>query len=123
MEEAARACRLVHGDVNPSNILVRREGGAWRVAAVVDWEWSVSLSPLMDLGNILRDRGWPIDPFRAALLAAYRERAGNLPEDWPIRSDILELTSALEFLSQPQDRPTIQGPAADRIRACLDRWS
>jgi aminoglycoside/choline kinase family phosphotransferase len=42
--------QLVHADFNPKNILVR---GA-SVAAVLDWEFAFSGTPLFDVGNMLR---------------------------------------------------------------------
>ncbi|MEE8105982.1 MAG: aminoglycoside phosphotransferase family protein [Planctomycetota bacterium] len=124
IDRECKATNLVHGDFNPSNILVEREGRDFRVTAVVDWEWSHSGTPLHDFGNILRDRGgWPTDDFREALVAAYEEVAGPLPESWERKADLLEFTSALEFLNQKEDRPGYQAGAAKRIRMALDRWT
>lgn len=47
------AC-LVHGDFGKRNLLVRRMAGQWVVAAVLDWEFAVSSSPLADVGHFLR---------------------------------------------------------------------
>ena len=48
-----RPC-LTHADFNGSNILVRRVGAAWEVAAVLDWEFAFSGTPAVDFGNLLR---------------------------------------------------------------------
>ncbi len=94
------------------------------MTAVLDWEWSHSGTPLHDFGNILRDRGgWPTDDFREALVAAHEEVAGPLPDRWELKSDLLEFTSALEFLNQEADRPGHQASAAKRIREALNRWT
>ena len=45
---------LVHGDFDGSNILVARVGDQWRVSGVVDWEYAIAATPLVDLGKILR---------------------------------------------------------------------
>jgi len=48
------AAYLVHGDFGKRNLLVRSIAGQWIVAAVLDWEFAVSGSPLADLGHFLR---------------------------------------------------------------------
>jgi aminoglycoside phosphotransferase (APT) family kinase protein len=50
LAESQQAPCLVHGDLGKQNLLVRREQGQWRVAAVLDWELAVSGSPLADVG-------------------------------------------------------------------------
>jgi aminoglycoside phosphotransferase (APT) family kinase protein len=45
---------LVHGDFGERNLLVRRAARKWTVAAVLDWEFAVSGSPLTDVGHFLR---------------------------------------------------------------------
>ena len=49
----AQRC-LVHGDFGKRNVLVREEQGRWKVAAVLDWEFAVAGSPLIDIGHFLR---------------------------------------------------------------------
>src|SRR5260370_19895083 len=44
---------LVHGDFSQSNLLVRRIAGRWSGAAVLDWEFSISSSSLVDFCNFL----------------------------------------------------------------------
>lgn len=45
---------LVHCDFGLRNLLVREENGQWRVAALLDWEFAVSGSPLIDVAHFLR---------------------------------------------------------------------
>ena len=45
---------LVHGDFGGLNVLVRTAPGRLEVAAVIDWEYAHSGSPLVDLGSMLR---------------------------------------------------------------------
>jgi aminoglycoside phosphotransferase (APT) family kinase protein len=53
---------LVHNDFGNRNILVRQENGKWGVAAILDWEFAFSGSPLLDVGHFLRyeRRGAPL---------------------------------------------------------------
>ena len=50
LEELESDRRLVHGDFNPTNILI--DDGA--VSGVLDWEYCHSGTPYMDIGNLLR---------------------------------------------------------------------
>jgi hypothetical protein len=46
--------RLVHGDFNRRNVIVRRSQGRRSVAAILDWEFAIAGSPLTDVANFLR---------------------------------------------------------------------
>jgi len=48
----ARPCRLLHGDPHPSNVLVRRSGSDWILAAWLDWEASRPGDPAWDLARL-----------------------------------------------------------------------
>jgi len=43
--------RLVHGDFNPTNVLINKRV----VSGVLDWEYGHSGTPYMDIGNLLRN--------------------------------------------------------------------
>jgi aminoglycoside phosphotransferase (APT) family kinase protein len=91
LEELGAETRLVHGDFNPTNILVR-EG---RITGVLDWEFSHAGTPYMDIGNLLRNTGPGWHPsIRAGLEAG----GFALPADWQERAELVDLGSHLEFL-------------------------
>jgi aminoglycoside phosphotransferase (APT) family kinase protein len=52
--EVDAATSLVHGDFGKRNVLMKCEYGQWRVAGILDWEFAVSGSPLIDIGHFLR---------------------------------------------------------------------
>ncbi len=99
-EEVLRAfsadASLVHGDFNPSNLLVR-DG---RLVGVVDWEFAHAGTPMMDIGNLLRHV--EDHPDRAGLeqglRAGFEEAGSRLPDDWCDRAALCDLCSHLEFL-------------------------
>jgi aminoglycoside phosphotransferase (APT) family kinase protein len=103
------ARQLVHSDYNPKNILV----DGHRITAVLDWEFAFSSTPLVDVGNMLRD---PRPPgFAEGFLEAYGDR---LPPDWRELSRALDLFALADFLTRPVDHRYF-GKAVTRIRALL----
>jgi aminoglycoside phosphotransferase (APT) family kinase protein len=110
--------RLVHGDFNPSNIIVRDDD----VAAVLDWEFALAGDPLMDFGNILRSRegqSWP-EGFGAAIAEGFRAEGGTLPVDWRERATYIDVSSACEALTSVENRPRVHAAALRQIRETLE---
>ncbi len=117
-----QARQLVHGDCNPSNILVARTGDGWRVCALLDWEWAMAWTPLCDCGNLFRIDREPDAALQAAFARGYARTAEPLPENWQELSHRLDLLSALEFLDAGQERPHSFALARARIEATLQRY-
>lgn len=90
-ELESHAC-LVHGDFNPTNILIKNN----QVSGILDWEYCHSGTPYMDLGNLLRHT--PRKYHHDIELALVVSNNG-LVEDWVRRSRMIDLTSQLEFLT------------------------
>jgi aminoglycoside phosphotransferase (APT) family kinase protein len=91
--------RLVHGDFNRRNLLMRPEAGRWRVAGVLDWEFAVSGSPLADLGSFLRYERACAPLVEPHFSEGYRAAGGELPEDWPHLARLLALAAICEGLT------------------------
>jgi Ser/Thr protein kinase RdoA (MazF antagonist) len=95
--------QLVHADFNPKNLLVREHAGSWTVAAVLDWEFAFSGTPLVDIGNMLR---FPEDlpaGFAQAFAGGFAEGGGLLPDDWREISAALDLFALADLLTRPAD--------------------
>jgi aminoglycoside phosphotransferase (APT) family kinase protein len=106
LDELEAECRLVHGDFNPTNILIQ-DG---RVSGILDWEHCHSGTPYMDIGNLLRHS----DPARHDQIRQGLEAGGmRLPPDWKERAELVDLTSQLEFLTSTS--------SADFKRQCVAR--
>lgn len=92
LDELDADTSLVHGDFNPTNVLVL--GGV--VSGILDWEFCHSGTPYMDIGNLLRHTHSDYhDQVRSGL-----EAGGlSLPGDWKERAELVDLTSHLEFLT------------------------
>jgi aminoglycoside phosphotransferase (APT) family kinase protein len=94
--------RLVHCDYGNRNIVVREDAGVWRVAAVLDWEFAIAATPLIDVGHFLRyDRpGRPrLEPHFAR---GFLERGGSLPDEWQGLVRVLDLSALVELLAREQ---------------------
>ncbi|MCO8275908.1 phosphotransferase [Actinoplanes sp. TRM 88003] len=109
--------RLVHSDYNPKNLLAAQSpDGSWRVAAVLDWEFAFSSTPLVDIGNMLR---FPRpEAFTNGFLAGFRDGGGALPPNWRRLSQALDLFALADFLTRPVDHRYFT-KAINRIRVML----
>ena len=86
-----RQASLVHGDFNPTNILIRNG----ELSGLLDWEFCHAGTPYMDIGNLLRHY-----PQRANQIAQGLQSGGMiLPADWQKHALLVDLTSQIEFLT------------------------
>jgi aminoglycoside phosphotransferase (APT) family kinase protein len=92
LEELESESHLVHGDFNPTNILIR--GGV--VIGILDWEYCHSGTPYMDIGNLLRHT---LPEHHSKIKAGLEAGGMCLPMDWSERAELVDLTSHLEFLT------------------------
>jgi hypothetical protein len=139
LEATAGAHALVHGDYKATNLLLRRveadnagsetrsgtagsAGASWAMAAVLDWEFAFSGSPLFDIAILLRhDRALP-PAFAAGFVRGYTAAGGLLPPDWRRLARLLDLLNLCSFLDQPGERKTLTRDATRLIVATMDRW-
>ncbi|MGH9821842.1 MAG: phosphotransferase family protein [Blastocatellia bacterium] len=112
--------RLVHCDLNSPNILVRAAGGRWIVAAVLDWEFAVSGSPILDVGNFLRYEHESRPRFEPYFSLGYAEAGGKLPDDWRTLARILDLTSLCEILTRDALPKVVKNEVIELIQATID---
>lgn len=99
---------LSHGDLGHRNVIVSKHGGRWRVNGVIDWETTTTASPLFDIGSLFRYANRHDDAFRAAFAQGYADAAGaELPPDWFLAARLLDSTSLVELLDEPDEVPTL----------------
>ncbi len=111
---------LTHGDFGKRNVLVREVGGQWEVAAILDWEFAVSGTPLVDLANFLRyERASRpvVEPFFSD---GYVEAGGVLPEDWRRLARLIDLVALCELLSRDAVADDIAMEIAGLVCATVD---
>jgi Ser/Thr protein kinase RdoA (MazF antagonist) len=118
---------LVHADYKPWNLLVRHgpagaAGGAWRVAAVLDWEFAFAGPPMVDLAIFLRHRDGLPPAYTRGLLAGYQAAGGHLPADWATQTRQLDLLNLCSMLSQPGGGAARSRDIGALVRATLDGW-
>lgn len=88
---------------------------------MLDWEFAVSSSPLLDVGHFLR-----YEPHDASLREPYFSRAfvesgGVLPDDWRRLSQVLDLTGLVHNLTHPQLPDDIALEIMQLIKSTLER--
>ena len=96
---------LVHGDLNPKNLLVDPATGG--VTGVLDWEFAYAGAPLADAGNLLRfetDQG-----FARAFAVSYREQAPDVPADWVEVARALDLMALVDLAARRDANPVVDG--------------
>jgi len=101
-----------HADFGGSNILVRIDDPSARIAAVIDWEFAFSGSPMMDLGNVLRPPLGELPGFEDSVASGYRSAGGVLPDDWRR----LTLYNGLADWASVLGRPRINDALVDDAR-------
>lgn len=111
---------LVHGDFNKRNLLVSRAGGRWRVAAVLDWEFAVSSSPLADLGSFLRYERAARPVAEPHFSAGYVRAGGRLPANWRHLSRLLDLVALAESLTHDELPDDVAAELVDLVRATIE---
>ncbi|NYD41557.1 phosphotransferase family protein [Nocardioides panaciterrulae] len=108
LDTVGRRC-LVHGDLNPKNLLIDR--GTLAVAALVDWEYAHAGHPYTDLGNLLRFERDPA--FTTAVLEAYVARRGGTPAEALALARAADLWALLDLARRRSENPVAE--AADRL--------
>jgi aminoglycoside phosphotransferase (APT) family kinase protein len=111
---------LVHGDFGSRNLLVRNLAGLWRVAAVLDWEFAISSSPLVDLAHFLRYERATRPLAEPHFSTGFLDAGGVLPPDWRLLSRLLDLTSLCESLTHEVLPDTVAEELVELIRATVE---
>ena len=93
--------QLVHADYKPWNLLVHRASGAWRINAVLDWEFSLSAPPLCDLGIFLRYGSRMPAEYESTFIEGYRRAGGSVPPHVRNMARLIDLVSLWMFLERP----------------------
>ena len=115
---------LVHGDYDPANLLVDRIDGQWKISGVLDWEFAFSGSPLQDVANMLRYAHHMPTIYATSFLAGLKSGGVELPEDWHLRIDPLNILNLLSCLVRydPDQRRNQCADICELISNILSRF-
>lgn len=113
------AC-LVHGDFGKRNVLVQQVDEDWKVAAVLDWEFAVSGSPLADLGRFLRYERASRPLAEPHFSNGYLHGGGRLPQDWRHLARLVDLTALCESLTHDELPDSIAAELVELVCASVD---
>lgn len=106
---------LVHGDFNSPNILVREDNGAWRVAAILDWEFAFASNIFVDIGNMLRYERPGESRYEPHFSRGLIDGGWKAPEDWFQRARLADLPALCELLT----RDDVPDAVVDELRDLL----
>lgn len=112
--------RLVHGDFNKRNLLVHCIEGKWSVAAVVDWEFAISGTPLCDVANFLRYECAARPIAEPHFSDGFLQAGGTLPHDWRRLARILDLTAVCESLTHDELPGDVAAELLETVRATVE---
>jgi aminoglycoside phosphotransferase (APT) family kinase protein len=113
---------LVHGDFDGSNILVHRADDQWRVSGVVDWEYAIAATPLVDLGHILRPPFGDIESFEHSLIEGFQSHGGVLARQWKRACRLLDLINWVSFLNRPAPGSQVIESSREMIVRTISSW-
>jgi aminoglycoside phosphotransferase (APT) family kinase protein len=113
--------RLVHGDFAKRNLLVRAVAARWSVAAVIDWEFAVSSSPLADVGHFLRYERASRPRAEPHFTRGFSDAGGRLPEDWGRLAKVLDLVALCEALTRDELPEPVIVELVELVRATVVR--
>jgi len=111
---------LAHGDFGKRNLLVRCLAGHWRVEAVLDWEYAISSSPLVDIGHFLRYERSGQDLLEPHFSQGYLAAGGTLPADWQRLAALLDLTALCETLTHDELPDPVVAELLELVRNAVD---
>lgn len=97
--------RLIHCDYNLKNILIGKVGSDWKVFAILDWEFAMAGSPLVDIGNFLRFEDELQPKFSASFIKGYLSSSIGLPGNWREVARRLDLAAMVNFLDSQEETP------------------
>jgi aminoglycoside phosphotransferase (APT) family kinase protein len=113
-------CSLVHSDFGSRNLLVREVDGKWRVAAVIDWEFAFSGSPLLDVGNFLRYERSQQPLVEPHFSRGFSEGGGKLRDDWRQLARVIDLGALCEQLTRDELPADVECELVELVRATIE---
>ena len=111
---------LVHGDFGKRNLLMRKLKGTWTVAAVLDWEFAVSGSPLIDIGHFLRYEYTSRPLAEPHFSEGFLRPGGTLPEGWRRLARVVDSIALCESLTHDTLPDAVVPELLELIRSTVE---
>lgn len=100
--ELDKDIRLVHGDFQGTNILIKDD----KLAGILDWEFAMAGHPLADIGQFFRYEEFFDEKLIQIFEDEYKKNSTyTLINDWYKISKIRDLVSLVQLLSMKEDMP------------------
>jgi aminoglycoside phosphotransferase (APT) family kinase protein len=111
---------LVHGDYGNRNLLVKKIGENWTVAAVLDWEFAIAGSPLTDVGHFLRYEAFSHPKVEPHFSNGYLQAGGRLPQGWRRLARVIDLIALCESLTHDVLPRTVIAELIELVSATVE---
>jgi aminoglycoside phosphotransferase (APT) family kinase protein len=111
---------LVHGDFNKRNILVRKVNGCWKVAAILDWEFAFSGSPIWDLASISRYERPSRPPLEPYFSQGCLSAGMVLADDWRGLARVADLAPLCRILASSSTPADVRVEVLELVRATVE---
>lgn len=113
---------LTHADFDPANMIVAHQNGRWKVTAVLDWEFALASTYLLDMGLFLRYSQRLPAFYRKGFIQGVESAGEPLPDGWEISARLMNLLCLLQLLyyNPPEQRPSLNADVVSLIRTMVN---
>lgn len=110
--------RLIHGDFQGTNIIINDKS----VAAIIDWEFCMAGSPLIDIGQFFRYEEYFDNELINAFENKYRKVSDyKLTDNWYDICKIIDLLSLIQLISREEEMPNKYNQIKEIIKFSIDK--
>lgn len=92
------SAHLTHADYDPTNMLVKKNNNKYEIVALLDWEFALSDSYLLDMGMFLRYRHRLPSCYEQAFIQGLQSEGLVLPAHWNVLSNLMDILCLLSML-------------------------
>lgn len=115
---------MTHGDYDPANILVNQVADKWKISAILDWEFALASTYLLDIGLFLRySRRLPVS-YELNFIRGFENNGLSLPHNWKKSARLMDLLCLLQLLyyNPLELRPNLNRDVVSLISEMIDHW-
>jgi len=115
---------LTHSDYDPANILVREINGRWKIATILDWEFSYSGTYLLDMGLMLRYSHKLPKYYEEKFIKGVESNGHQLPVNWKKQAKLMDLLCLLQLAhyNPYSERPKLNRDVISLIQHTANEW-